>query len=377
MESGKKVLITKPKNIEDKITKPKMKSQKNVGIELLRIVLMLMVLMLHYCGKGGFLSGGVLTNTVTEIAWLIRAFSMVAVNCFVLITGYFSIKSVCNYKKVFKIWREVIFYCISIFLIFKIFTNTNISIKQSLIYFFPIMLKTYWFISCYVVLYLFAPYLNACLNNIDKQAFKRLIIILLFINCASSILTGINMTSIDATKGYGILWFVTLYCIAAYIRLYGREQYSTASCFIKYVIISLIIYCSRLVLWKVAGICNLENKINYDVFYYYNSITIAFSSIYLFLFFKNLNIKHCKNIILKIAPLTLAVYIIHEAPLIRNILYKNILHTDLIDSVTKFIWALPVSCCCIFIICCAIEFLRTKIFKLCGYLNNKMILKIK
>lgn len=351
--------------------------KRNSGIELLRITCMFMILILHYCSKGGFISINVFENKLSEISWFIRAFSIVAVNCFVLVTGYFSVKSNCNYKKVVKIWAEVFFYSFSIFMIFKLFNITDLSIKESLEYFFPIILKTYWFISIYIVLYLLAPYLNICLNNIDRKAFKRLLIILVSISCLSSVLINFKFTVIDESNGYGILWFITLYCIAAYIRLYKNKEYNAFSCLIKYITISIFIYLSRIALWQLCERGIFSNNINYDAFYAYNSVTVALSSIYLFLFFKNINIKFkfLEKSILKIAPLTLAVYIIHETPLVRNILYKNMLHTNLVHTVKDFLWALPLSCITIFVICCTVESIRINLFKHCEALIRKLINK--
>ncbi len=348
------------------------KVKRNSGIELLRIVCMLMILVLHYCSKGGFISLQVFKSGLSEMSWVARAFSIVAVNCFVLTTGYFSIKSKCDYKKVLKIWGQTIFYSITIFLVFKIFLNTDLSLKESLPYFFPIMLKTYWFISIYIILYLLAPYINISINNIDKKLFKKLLIILLTITSLSSIFNGFKLETIDKSNGYGILWFVTLYCIGAYIRLYGKEKYNISMCLVKYIIISLLIYCSRILLWRLSEKGIFSNDINYDMFYTYNSITVAISSIYLFLFFKNIKVRLFEKVVLKIAPLTLGVYIIHETPIIRNILYTDILHTNCIHSIKWFVVSLPVSCFAISIVCCGIEFIRTKIFEFILYIKNKI-----
>lgn len=62
-----------------------------VGIELLRIVAMMMVVGLHYLNFGGILWSEAVMNR--RIAWGIEAFLFVAVNCYVLISGYFLVKA--------------------------------------------------------------------------------------------------------------------------------------------------------------------------------------------------------------------------------------------------------------------------------------------
>ena len=85
-----------------------------------------------------------------------------------------------------------------------------------------------------------------------------------------------------------------------------------------------------------------------------------------FLYFKSIKIKNetINKIILKIAPLTFAVYIIHEQPTLRNILYKDILHTEICYHNIYGIFIILGSVIAIFIICVLIEYIRKKVFKL-------------
>ena len=67
------------------------KKDRQLNYELLRILAMLMIVCLHYLSKGGFL--GVPAREQISVsgyaAWLIEAFCLVAVNVYVLISGYF------------------------------------------------------------------------------------------------------------------------------------------------------------------------------------------------------------------------------------------------------------------------------------------------
>ena len=66
----------------------KTKSKRLANIELLRIIAMLMVVMLHYLGKGELLPTVSLRMDVTGyVAWILESLSIVAVNVYVLISG--------------------------------------------------------------------------------------------------------------------------------------------------------------------------------------------------------------------------------------------------------------------------------------------------
>lgn len=78
---------------------------------------------------------------------------------------------------------------------------------------------------------------------------------------------------------------------------------------------------------------------------------------FLFLFFKNINIKSLKitNLVSKNAPLTFGVYIIHEQVVLRSYLYLNILHlNNFWNKITQFI-IIPSIAIVIFLICLLIE----------------------
>ena len=72
-----------------------MQQLRNSNIELLRIVSMLMVVVLHFNNNGANTGIVNMPEVLTErLTWgfLVESLCLVAVNCFVLISGYFSIK---------------------------------------------------------------------------------------------------------------------------------------------------------------------------------------------------------------------------------------------------------------------------------------------
>ena len=74
--------------------------KRNANMELLRILSMLMVTMLHALGKSGLLiplEGSVPGNA--WIAWIFEVLSIGAVNIFMLISGYYLIKSEFRWKR--------------------------------------------------------------------------------------------------------------------------------------------------------------------------------------------------------------------------------------------------------------------------------------
>ena len=63
-------------------------TQRDYGIDLLRIISMLMVPIVHVIGQGGILGTAVPFSIQYESAWMLMSFVLVAVNCFILLNNY-------------------------------------------------------------------------------------------------------------------------------------------------------------------------------------------------------------------------------------------------------------------------------------------------
>ena len=76
------------------------KPQRNYGIDLLRIVSMIMIVTLHVLGKGGVLKNTVPLSYRYEVAWFLETASYCAVNCYAINSGYVAVKSKFKYSKI-------------------------------------------------------------------------------------------------------------------------------------------------------------------------------------------------------------------------------------------------------------------------------------
>lgn len=131
-----------------------------INIEILRIISMFMIIVLHILVHGGvgeevtFLSGNFI------LVWFLLACCYTSVNCFVLISGYFMVKSNFKIKKIIKLWGQICFYSLSIFIIFLCFNENIMNLINYIKSIFPIITGSYWFATTYILLYIISPLLN-------------------------------------------------------------------------------------------------------------------------------------------------------------------------------------------------------------------------
>jgi len=342
------------------------KQTRVYGLDYLRILCMIFIVSLHYLGVGGAfynLDNNININFTFNyfIASLYEAFSVVAVNCFIMISGYLLSSSIFKKEKLLSYILMVLFYSYGISLICYLIKPELINIKNIIYTILPISFSKYWFMTTYIVLYLLFPFINKLCNHLSQAEFKKLLTILVIIFSAWHTLNPFAET-LDASKGYGIIWFILLYLLGAYIKKYGLKQYTRTSYFLIYLFL-----CSIMVAMKLS--CNLLS-IQYtfiakaqNLFYHYNSLITLFAAIALFNYFLNLNIHNMPKILVKISSLTLGVYLIHDHFLFRNILWKDILPVSDFFNNTLFPLITIICIVLVFMICIGIEYLRTLLFK--------------
>ena len=92
---------------------------RNSNIELLRIVCMLMVVVLHFNNNGANTGIVNMPSVLTErLTWgfLVEVLCIVAVNCFVLVSGYFGINL--KVRSILKFYQQCFFNGLVSYLVF-------------------------------------------------------------------------------------------------------------------------------------------------------------------------------------------------------------------------------------------------------------------
>ena len=181
------------------------------------------------------------------------------------------------------------------------------------------------------------------LVNLNKKDYKILLIILII--CFSLIPTFLHN---GISKSY-LIWFITLYCIAGYIKLHGiNEKIKTHHYLITFITLSLLVYLSTI------GILPFKEFMN---IYSPNKINTLILAISIFMFFKKIKINN-SNLINLIASATFGVYLIHDEPLMRNFLWNNLFKNASYQNSSILIPYSIVVCLIIYVVCTIIELLR-------------------
>ena len=136
------------------------------NLELYRIIVMLLIVAHHYVVNSGLIDV-MEENPLSSKSlylYMIGMWGKTGINCFVLITGYFMCRSHITLRKFLKLFLEIMFYKIVIWAIFVGTGYESFSIKLMLKELSPIVSIDNGFTSCFLVFYLFIPFLNILVN---------------------------------------------------------------------------------------------------------------------------------------------------------------------------------------------------------------------
>ncbi|RKI84031.1 acyltransferase [bacterium 0.1xD8-71] len=298
-----------------------MNGKRQANFELLRIVAMFMIITLHYLVKGSVAVPFAESDSgVNYFAWLIEAFCIVAVNCYVLISGYFMVESVWKPGRVVSLLCQVLFYALLIPCVMigtGMTPGRNLGIYDWIACVLPIETEHYWFATSYLLLYLFAPFLAAGIRQLEKRQLRIVLgLLLCFFSLGKTI---VPVKLVTDQYGYSFGWFLCLFVMAGYIRKYGiawlEKKFHAV---LVYVSASLLIWGTSLLSHRLAG--------RIDAFSYYENMPYTYNHLFclagavaLFYVFKNSQVKEGRaaDIICMLAPYTFGIYLLHEHVLVR------------------------------------------------------------
>lgn len=327
------------------------------NFELLRIVAMVMIVFHHFAIHGDFYFDSTTLSIPRFWFHFILMGGKTGVNIFILISGYFLIQNKstkASIPKILKLWGQVFFYSTTIYVI-NIALGGGFSIGQLKEAFMPITGTAWWFASTYFVLYIIHPYLNLFLHAMDKVLYQRYLLLLLLMWC-------IVPTFLDTVfEANSLCWFVTLYSLAGYYRLYGFNKLVTKYAGRMAILFTILAYGSSVIFTVLGTKWAYFSEHISDFFGMQNLLTLA-TSICIFAAFANRNIKYSKWINL-VSSATFGVYLIHDNNFVRPFLWKTVFHNaDFQDSILLIPYSIAVAAI-VFLLCTLLDLLRQRVME--------------
>lgn len=345
--------------------------KRDANLDLLRIVSMLLIIFLHSIDHSGVLENA--EQCSSAMYFYVRAtyaLCQVCVNCYVMLSGYYLVRSQFRLQKLVALWMEAAFYSFVLKLLFMLTGKELVSVVSLASCFFPIMTGRYWFLTIYVGLYLISPFLNKLVDTMSRKEHAALNLCLFALFSLWSSLHP-SIAGMNSGGGWGLAWFVVLYLAAAWFSVYGFPNRRPIILLGIVLLLSALMAGGQLVA-RTLGIGILQSVIGN--WFRYDSAPVYLMTVSLFVAFLNVQIKSrsVANVIRAIAPLTLGVYLIHAHANVSPWLWETL---NLPQKMTS-VWFPLVQLGCvlsIFVSCIVIDAARRTLL---GKLENAKKLRV-
>lgn len=341
--------------------------KREPGFEILRVLAMLMIITLHYLSKGHLLPEPLTSENFGPNLpyFLLEALCLGSVNVYVLIAGYFLCQQKFRLSKLVSLWLQVFFYSVGVPLVLGLLHLVDLrqlcNLYELQFYLLPAMNGHYWFASAYLGMLMFAPFLAAGTQQLSKKTHGILLALLFTYFCIVKSILPFAYPYDDL--GNGILWFLCLLLLASYIRSYGFGFFDKGK---KGLLLYVLSVAGILLSWYVATMLQQQTggfAYAVEIPTNYNFIFVTTASIGLFLYFKNKTVREnwWTNLLVRIAPYTFGVYLLHEH---LNLRYAWPMWLR-VGEVTGWLQIVHwlISILLVFVLGIFVDFLRAKLFQ--------------
>lgn len=292
------------------------KNKRMANLELLRCVAMMMVVVLHFLGKGGLLPDltGKSMGAYGVAAWTMETLCIVAVNVYMFISGYFLSSSDFKLSRLVGLYLQVWIYSAAFGLVGAltgVLAETAFDTHYILTLIFPVTMGHYWFMTAYVFLYLLLPFVGTAVKQMSKRQLQTAVALLFLVFCIAKSVLPVRLEMDE--QGYDCLWYLCVFTAAAYVRKFGVG-------FLEKKGRSFLLYigCCGLILAGTFGLRAVYLRTGsfgrmLKMCLEYNHILPFLAAAGLFGVFKGIHIEgEIARVINRVAHYILGVYLLHE-----------------------------------------------------------------
>ena len=237
------------------------------------------------------------------------------------------------------------------YLLFVLLGIETFSVWNLLGRFFPITNSSWWFARTYFILFILSPFINIGLNAMGQKNYLRFLLILTVLWCL------IPTFGIDLMESNALLWFIYLYALSGYIRLYVNIKQIPAY---VWLLTALALTAATFVLALLLdrfGVKSVFDPHSSSFFYNMQMIHVLMISVTFFMAFvsKDIGNNHIVNLL---SSATFGVYLIHDYDDMRFLLWQVLFQNNQHQSNPLLI---PYTLLQIFVVfagCVAIDLLR-------------------
>ena len=290
-------------------------------MEALRILSMLLVLLVHATFMAtGLPDGGLLHDRplVGFALYLQAALSVVCVNVFVLLSGWYGIHW--HPKRLGGLMFQVLFFALLVYLALVIAGPSRYLYLDDMATILMIHSSDYWFVKSYIILFILSPALNLFIERVSRH---QLLLTLVAFYLFQTVYGWLSIDgAVELAGGYSALSFMGLYMLSQYVRryVYGEAEFQAKAHKSR---AFMALYLGICLVHAVTAFCvtRMGFPVAGRIFTYTNPLVIV-ESLCLLLAFATMKPTYSR-LVNWIAASSLAVYLLHADELVLRPYYAH------------------------------------------------------
>ena len=285
-----------------------------VGLDIIRIVSMIFVIMVHVLGVGSAIASAEDTVLKSVLCFL-QGVSLCCINLFAMSSGFLHYGRKLHISGLMRLCLEGLIWILATTAAYAAFKQDMTIFTDNLKdYLLVITKRQYWYLTDYVVLFFLIPFLNAAVEKVDLKPLTFALICILFV---TSVITTVFPYVDFVSRGYSAMWLAIMYLVGAYIKKYDVVHRANALAAVMFFLIFALL----------EGIYSfLSYTMGYDLkdYYYkftsYNCIFVVGASVALFIALAKINFKsnEIKKLFALLSSASFTVYLVHASPMIYD-----------------------------------------------------------
>ncbi len=268
---------------------------RDSNMELLRLISMVMIVLYHFMRHGIFNPDKTdfsVWNLPMATSLVVIGFIYIGVNCFILLSGYYKIRF--SWRGLCTLYGMLLFYNIIGTIIGGTWNWTDVICCFSHC--------PWWFMGCYVILYILSPLLNRSMENLSKREWHLMVGLLTIINVYFGYFQQDTWSNVN---GYNVMHFIYMYYVGAYLKnvVCIRDLRPKRNFFLSGFLLLALLWGVLTVVWRFHSLPLWVGD-------YYNNPVLIAEAVCFFLYFTTLRF-HSK-VINYLAASSVAAYLLQD-----------------------------------------------------------------
>ena len=334
--------------------------KRHSGIDCMRIVCMLLIVLYHLQGHGGLIASEQISPANRLFIVSLQSICQLAVDGFALISGYIGYAHRQRYASLVSLWLRVLFYSAGITAAFWLITPAAVSYADIRSAFFPLLTGQYWYFTAYAGCFVLAPLARAAIAQLSRRDAVACLtgVVLVF-----SVLPYLMRNDPFLTSsGNHALWLLIVYALGAYVRKYDPfAQRSTRSLALLFAAACAVQAASGFILPAVSRLLTGKAVTRWYLVCNDSPTTLVLALLALALF-SRLRLSRSTRVFRLLVSCSFSVYLLHDHPLVRRHVVAPL--GARLAALPSFLLipSLLASACGIYLLCAGVDALRGKLF---------------